>query len=97
MSFAGHVLDMIRRDKEYRESRKRSKENRKDRFSKRVFQKNSDYSRVKLSDLEEIVKNTEEKVQNDNSIMKKNTVILLLIGIIIAVLIILGLRITGLI
>ena len=85
MSFAGHVHDMIRRDKENRERKKRNAENRKDRLSKFVCKSSAGYSHVSLSALEEVLKNTKEKVRQESDIMAKNVVIFLWVGIIIGV------------
>ena len=95
MSFAGHVYDMIRRDKENREMRKRNAENRKDRFSKNVFKGKVDYSRVSLSELEEVTKNTKEKTGKDNEIIGRNMLIFLLVGIITGIICVLVLRKMG--
>ena len=84
MSFAGHVIDMIRRDKENRELRKRITKGRKDDLSKHVLgRRKIDYSHTSLSEWEEIVQKTNEKSLNDSYIMNKNTGIFLFVGAIL--------------
>ena len=96
MSSAGHVYDMIRRDKENRETRKRITKGRKADLAKCTLgQHKIDYSNVSLSEMEEIVKMTDEKSKNDSYMMNKITIIFLFAGIILIGFTIYILRKTG--
>jgi len=95
MSYAGHVLGMITRDKENRELRKSLKNKRKERLSKAVLRKKIDYSKVTPSDFDEILKKTEEKKQNDNMALNKKILIGLVISMIMGGIIVYVLRKAG--
>ena len=95
MSYAGRVLGMITRDKENRELRKNLKNRRKENLSKAVLGKKIDYSKVTPSDLEGILKKTEEKKQNDSIVLNQKLLIWLAISMIIGGIIIYVFRKAG--
>ena len=84
MSFGGHVYDMIRRDKENREMRKRITKGHKADLAKCTLgQHKIDYGNVSLSELEEIAKKTDEKLQYDRYMMNRNAILFLFIGFVL--------------
>ena len=82
MSSIGHVLDMVRRDKENRDLRKN--------FSKRstskdqcVLKSDKDIRDVPVDEIVDIRKKMDAKHRNDEYMMGKNMILVLLGGVII--------------
>lgn len=89
MSFAGHVFDMIRKDKEYREMRNLRKErikgNRKTYLGKG---KPTQKPNITIEQFEQIRQQTKEREQQEQHYIFKTTI--LITGIVTVVLLLLG-------
>ena len=84
MSSIGHVLDMVRRDKENRALRKNFRK-RNSAKGQSVFKSNRETREISLDELEDIRKKVESKHKNDEYAMGKNLILLLLGGVVIVV------------
>ena len=77
MSSIGHILDMVRRDKENRELRKKFG-NRKPESNQHVLKSRKDAKDISLSKIENIRADIEKKNHDDENAMSKNMIIMLL-------------------
>ena len=84
MSSIGHVLDMVRRDKENRALRKDLRK-RNSAKGQCVLKSNKETIEISLEGLEDIRAKVESKKKNDEYAMGKNLILLLLVGVVIVV------------
>lgn len=86
MSFAGHVFDMIRRNKENHELRKNITTGRSD-MSKSILGSYQKINRISVSELDEINKKIKEKKIQDDSRMTRDILKVVSVCLIIVLLI----------
>ena len=84
MSSIGHVLDMVRRDKENRELRKKFG-NRKHDANQHVLKSRKNVKDISLSEVENIRADIEKKSKEDENVMSKNIMIVLLGSVVVVI------------
>jgi len=94
MSSIGHVLDMVRRDKENRELRKKFG-NRNPEANQHVLKSKKDVKDISLSEIENIRSDIEKKNKEDENVMSKNMMIMLLGSVVIVIIIFFILLVLG--
>ena len=94
MSSAGHVLDMIRRDKENRELRKKIG-NMRPAANQHVLKSQKKVKDVSISEIENIRADIEKKNKEDKSVMSKNIMIILFISVVIVIILFFILSVLG--
>ena len=84
MSSIGHVLDMVRRDKENRELRKKFG-NKNSIQNQQVLKSRKKVQNISLSEIENIRTNVEKKKKDDDNIMSKSMMIMIVGCVVIVV------------
>lgn len=86
MSFAGHVFDMIRRNKEDREALKRLRNRSKD-MRERYMGGNSSLPDISAEEFEEIDRQVKEREQQEKSYFFRTRLLILCIALVILLLV----------
>lgn len=94
MSFAGHVYDMIRRDKEYREQRKSLRAGNRT-TQDGILGSYQDVNEITVEELDVINKGIREKKVNDDYLMTRNMIIILAVGLVVVFVVLGIMRLKG--